>query len=166
MYLLFQHCQVNVVTTLWLKESECCHIALDFPALWGRRGKMYKMCSILGLLHWKWSVLDKDMKLIPTRLLWSKTTKEKNAVKQVKCDETSDAVKQSRRGPTFPLLKRYLKHSISHLCHFSYGNLKREYRQLKGKKCVRASQPCLIILFPFCPFSCVHVLSPERFWVI
>lgn len=48
-------------------------------------GKLCKMCNILGLLHWKWLVLDKDMKQIPTGLLWSETYKEKNAANILVC---------------------------------------------------------------------------------
>lgn len=69
----FQHCQVIVMTILWLKKSQFCHITLYFPPPWGSGGKMYQKCSILGILH-------KDMKLIPTRLLKSEPTKEKTGM--------------------------------------------------------------------------------------
>lgn len=79
---------------------------------------------------------------------------------------------KSTKGPTFPLLKCYLKHCISYLWPCTLEKSKKRIQAAAGEKkvCLRASQPFLILFsqvakysrfFSFCPFSGVHVLSPE-----
>lgn len=127
-------------------------------------GKMYKMCNILSLLHWKRLVLDKDMKLILTGLLWSETTKEKNAVNTL-----------VYKGAYLSTAETLLNTEYFMPVTFQLRKSKKRQLQQKPKICLRASQPFLILFckvakysrfFPFCPFSCVHILSPESFWVI